>query len=87
MNERGQTHEPSIQERLGATHRDNRPRQLPGWFTVKELAERLRFTVTAPSDPEKACRDWLKAKRIVGVKRGRVILIDGLDVDRALRGR
>lgn len=63
------------------------PRSLKGWRTVKELAEELRFTVTAPSDPEKACRDWLASKGIVGVRRGRVILVDGLDVDRKLRGR
>lgn len=63
------------------------PRALKGWRTVKELAEELRFTVTAPSDPEKACREWLAANGIVGVRRGRVILVDGLDVDKALRGR
>lgn len=58
----------------------NRPRQLRGWRTVKELTEELRF----PS--EDACRVWLRRQRIASVRRGRVILVDGLDVDRALRG-
>lgn len=61
---------------------------MKGWLTVKEVAERLRFTVTAPSDPDKACRDWLKRKGIVPVKRGgRVLLIDELDITAALRKR
>jgi len=50
-----------------------------GWRTVKELTEDLRF----PS--AKACRAWLDRKAIPRVKRGRVILVDGLDVDRELR--
>lgn len=58
-----------------------------GWLTVKEVAERLRFTVTAPGDPEKACRQWLQRERIVGVKRGRIVLIDERDIDAALRRR
>lgn len=50
-----------------------------GWRTVKQLREELCF----PSDD--ACRTWLRRQQIVGVRRGRVILVDGLDVDRALR--
>lgn len=57
---------------------DRRP--LRGWRTVKELRDELRF----PSDD--ACRTWLRRSGIVGVRRGRVILIDGLDVERKLRG-
>lgn len=57
----------------------DRPRK--GWRTVKELRDELRF----PSDD--ACRTWLRRHGIVGVRRGRVILVDGLDVDRVLRGR
>lgn len=57
------------------------PRPKRGWRTVRELREELRF----PSDD--ACRTWLRRQGIVGVRRGRVILVDGLDVDRALRGR
>jgi hypothetical protein len=34
---------------------------------------------------EDACRTWLRRQRIVGVRRGRVILVDGLDIDKALR--
>lgn len=55
------------------------PRQLRGWRTVKELVEELRF----PS--EDACRVWLRRQGIVSVRRGRVILVDGLDIDRVLR--
>lgn len=55
------------------------PRPLKGWRTVKELTDELRF----PS--EDACRAWLRRQQIVSVKRGRVILVDGLDVDRVLR--
>jgi hypothetical protein len=51
------------------------------WRTVKELRDELRF----PSD--KACRDWLRRNRIVGVRRGRVILVDRRDIEKALRGR
>lgn len=58
----------------------NRPRQLRGWRTVKELTDELRF----PS--EAACRMWLRRQGIASVRRGRVILVDGLDVDHALRG-
>jgi hypothetical protein len=54
-------------------------RQLRGWRTVKELTEELRF----PS--EDACRAWLRRAHIPSVRRGRVILVDGLDVDRQLR--
>lgn len=54
-------------------------RPLRGWRTVKELAEELRF----PS--EDACRVWLRRQGIVSVRRGRIILVDGLDVDAALR--
>ena len=57
----------------------DRPRPLKGWRTVRELREELRF----PSD--KACRAWLARQGIASVRRGRFILVDGLDVDRALR--
>ena len=62
-------------------YRADRPRQLKGWRTVKELTEELRF----PS--EKACRSWLTRSQIQSVRRGRVILVDGLDVDAVLRKR
>lgn len=52
-----------------------------GWRTVKELREELRFS------SDDACRTWLRRHGVVGVRRGRVILVDGLDVDRVLRGR
>lgn len=58
---------------------------LTGWRTVRELAEQLRFTVTAPTDPDEACRAWLRRHGIVGVKRGRTILISSVDVENALR--
>jgi hypothetical protein len=59
---------------------NDRPhRALKGWRTVKELREELRF----PSDA--AVREWLRRSKIVGVRRGRVILVDGLDVDHQLR--
>lgn len=67
---------------LGAA---NGPRQRKGWFTVEELAEELRFTVTAKTNPLDACRAWLRRSGIAGVRRGRVILISGVDVDAALR--
>jgi hypothetical protein len=54
-------------------------RPLKGWRTVKELTEELRF----PS--EHACRAWLLRQGIASVRRGRVILVDRLDVDRAIR--
>lgn len=54
-------------------------RPLKGWRTVRELREELRF----PSDD--ACRAWLRRQGIVNVRRGRIILVDGLDVYRALR--
>jgi len=66
-----------IERALDPTHR---PRQLRGWRTVKELTEELRFPST------EACRKWLSRHRIPSVRRGRLILVDGLDVDRELRG-
>ena len=59
-----------------ATHR---PRQLRGWRTVKELTSELRFT------SEKACREWLAYWNVPSIRRGRIILVDGLDVDAQLR--
>lgn len=50
-----------------------------GWRTVRELREELRFS------SDDACRAWLRRQGIVGVRRGRVILVDGLDVVAALR--
>jgi hypothetical protein len=58
---------------------------LNGWLTVRELAEQLRFTITAPADPENACRVWLRRHGIAGVKRGRTILVSAVDVENALR--
>jgi hypothetical protein len=60
-------------------HGADRPRQLKGWRTVRELTEELRF----PS--EDACRTWLRRNHIPNVRRGRFILVDGLDIDRTLR--
>lgn len=51
----------------------------PGWWTVKELTQELRF----PSAD--ACRVWLRRRRIASVRRGRVILVSWVDVDKALR--
>jgi hypothetical protein len=62
------------------TNKRDSLRQLRGWRTVKELTEELRF----PS--EDACRAWLRRAGIPSVRRGRIILVDGLDVDRELRG-
>jgi len=56
-----------------------RHRLLRDWMTVKELAAELRFS------SEDAARSWLRREQIASVKRGRVILIDRLDVDAALR--
>lgn len=67
-------------------HAAHRPHQ-GHWISVKQLAVDLDFTTTAPGNPEDACRQWLRRNQIVGVRRGRVILVDSLDVDRALRGR
>lgn len=63
----------------------DRARQLTGWATVEELAEELRFTVTAPTNPLDACRAFLRRKGIAGVKRGRRILVSRVDIDAALR--
>lgn len=60
---------------------------MKGWLTVKEAAEKLRFTVSAPANPSDACRKWLRAQGIGFVKRGRVLLVDELDIDAALRKR
>jgi hypothetical protein len=58
-------------------HLTNLPRQ--GWRTVRELRDELRF----PSD--EACRVWLKRQGIASVRRGRVILVSAIDIERALR--
>ncbi len=60
-----------------ALHGADRPRH--GWRTVNELAVELRF----PS--AKACRSWLSREHVACVKRGRVILVSSVDVERKLR--
>jgi len=82
---------------LGATaqqaprplHTGHGPTQLRGWKTIKELSVELRFDVTAPGDPEDATRAWLRRQRppIATVRRGRVILVDDFDIQRALQKR
>lgn len=66
---------------------DIHQRPLKGLFTIAELAVRLRFTESAPGNPEASCREWLQREGIMSLRRGRVILVDGVDVDRKLRGR
>lgn len=61
------------------------PRQLRRYLSIKQLVVQLDFVTTAPANPEDACRNWLRRHRIVGLRRGRVILIDPLDIERALR--
>lgn len=75
----------SVEQPTRALDSTHRPRQLKGWRSIKQLAAELDFVTTAPTDPEDACRTWLRRQGIVGVRRGRVILVDGLDVDAALR--
>ena len=58
---------------------DTIDRPLKGWRTVKELTAELRFSTEA------ACRIWLRRHGIASVRRGRKILVDGLDIDRVLR--
>lgn len=70
----------TAQDRERAMHPADRPRDLPAWRTVRELTEELRF----PSP--KACRAWLHRQGIASVKRGRVILVSRVDIDRTLRG-
>ena len=56
-----------------------KPRLLEGWRTVKELSEELRVALP------RAWRAWLSSQGIQRVRRGRVSLVHGLDVDAALR--
>lgn len=79
MTHRRQSDESAVVETPRPLDRTDRPRQLRGWRTVKELTTELRF----PS--EDACRVWLRRQGIASVRRGRLILVDGLDVDRVLR--
>lgn len=67
----------ALQQAHGHAHIPDRP--LKGWRTVRELRDELRFS------SDDACRVWLRRQGIASVKRGRVILVDGLDVDAALR--
>lgn len=68
-------------------HSAHGPLQLRGWKTIKELSRELRFDVTAPGDPEDATRAWLRRQKppIATVRRGRVILVDDFDIQRALK--
>lgn len=54
-------------------------RALKGWRTVKQITADLQFST------EDACRHWLRREGIKSVRRGRVILVDALDIDAALR--
>jgi hypothetical protein len=58
---------------------DRAHRPLKGWRTVRQLTAELQFSSTD------ACRHWLRRQGIQSVRRGRVILVDSLDVDAALR--
>lgn len=62
-----------------------RPRHLRRYLSIKQLAVQLDFVTTAPGNPEDACRTWLRRHHIVGLRRGRVILVDPLDIEHALR--
>jgi AraC-like DNA-binding protein len=55
-----------------------------GWLTVKEVAERLRFTVTAPACPDEACRAFLRRQGVTPLRRGRINLFSSVDIDRLL---
>lgn len=76
-----ETSAPPVEQPQRPVHIAHSPRQLRGWKTVAELVDDLRF----PS--AKACRAWLQRQGIASVRRGRFILVDALDVDRALRNR
>ena len=75
-----QTARATAQQATSPLDAADRPCQLRGWFTVKQLAGHLQF----PS--AKACRAWLTRQGIVSVRRGRIILVDGWDVEAALHG-
>lgn len=79
MKQRLQAADATSQEPLRPLDVSDRPRHLRGWRTVKELRDELRFS------SDNACRQWLRRQGIASVRRGRVILVDGLDVERALR--
>lgn len=46
------------------------------FLTLREAAELLRFTETAPKAPEQACREWLNRHAIPVIRRGRVYLLE-----------
>lgn len=72
--------EPSATPTQQAHRRADLSHGVPKWFTVRQLTRELQF----PS--EDACRTWLRRQGIANVRRGRVILVSPVDVDRALRG-
>lgn len=78
MNPRLQLIHAGTERRERVDRRPQQPRVPDQWRTVKELVVQLRF----PSD--KACRAWLTRQGIGCVKRGRIILVNPVDVDRAL---
>ena len=80
-----QSSQPAAQQSPRAHDGTARLRNLEGHATVRELAEELRFTVTAPQRPEKACRDWLTRWKVPTLRRGKRILVSRRDVDYALR--
>lgn len=72
---------PTAEQHSRPLHVADRALQRRGWKTITDITADLRF----PS--EDACRRWLKREGIASVRRGRFILVDALDIDRALRGR
>jgi hypothetical protein len=46
------------------------------YLTSEEAADRLRFTVTAPSDPTRHFLRWAKREGLRPARRGRVLLWD-----------
>jgi hypothetical protein len=54
------------------------------YLTLPEAAMLLRFDVTAPSNPNRACWMWLRRNAVPIRKRGRTILVERAVLERIL---
>lgn len=56
---------------------------LSKFMAISEVAELLRFTVTA-KNPDSACLQWLRRQNVPTLKRGRLVLVERAIVEAML---
>jgi hypothetical protein len=71
------------QDQESAPSRQARTDESP-YLTVPEIVKLLRFDLTAPGDPYRACWQWLRRNAVPIRKRGRTILVERAILEKML---